>query len=101
MKTQKTARLQKTLVLVSIVSGAFAAGCELIVDFDRTKIPVEAVDAALIDAAGFDEGGILSPEDAGDGSSEAATEAGTDAADAGDAGTDAGDASLDADADAG
>ena len=101
MKTQlKTTQLTKALILVTVVSGVLAAGCELIVDFDRTKIPVEPVDAGLIDAAGFDEGGIINPEDAGDGSTEAATEeAGADAGDAGDAGSDADAAPQDAAAD--
>jgi hypothetical protein len=41
----KTIKVQKALILVSIAAGVLAAGCELIVDFDRTKIPVENIDS--------------------------------------------------------
>lgn len=34
-------------VLFAVVAGALGLGCELIVDFDRTKIPVEGSDAAV------------------------------------------------------
>jgi hypothetical protein len=33
-------------VVFAIAAGALGLGCELIVDFDRTKIPVEGSDAA-------------------------------------------------------
>ena len=42
MKLRKT--LKKPLVLI-VASGVLALGCELIVDFDRTKIPTETTDA--------------------------------------------------------
>lgn len=50
----KISKLQKALVLVTIASGALAVGCELIVDFDRTKIPAETVDASVPDAGHSD-----------------------------------------------
>ena len=63
MKT--TFKLHKALILVTLTCGAMAAGCELIVDFDRTKIPVEAVDSGLLDAAALNDGAIISPADGG------------------------------------
>ena len=42
----KVHSLRKSLVLV-IAASALAMGCELIVDFDRTKIPVEGTDGAV------------------------------------------------------
>lgn len=76
-------KLQRGLSLVIALS-AFAAGCELIVDFDRTKIPVENTEGgAVTDGAVVDTG-----------VTDAATEAATDA----DAETDAADASDAADA---
>lgn len=47
----KVAKLRKALVL-TIVMSALGLGCELIVDFDRTRIPVEGSDAAAINEAG-------------------------------------------------
>jgi hypothetical protein len=38
-------------VLFVVAASSLALGCELIVDFDRTKIPVEGSDAATSDAA--------------------------------------------------
>jgi hypothetical protein len=40
----KVTRIRKGLALV-IAASALGLGCELIVDFDRTKIPVEGTDA--------------------------------------------------------
>jgi hypothetical protein len=37
----KITQMKKVLVPVTIALAAIAAGCELIVDFDRTKIPAE------------------------------------------------------------
>lgn len=45
----KIRRIQKGLVLVTLTTGVLAAGCELIVDFDRTKIPVEISEASIPD----------------------------------------------------
>jgi hypothetical protein len=84
----KISKIQKGLVLLTITAGVFAAGCELIVDFDRTKIPVEVNEASIPDVNVPD---TTSP-----------TEAGSDAGDASDGSSsddDAGDAG-DADADA-
>jgi hypothetical protein len=61
----KISQIKKGLILVTIVSGTLAVGCELIVDFDRTKIPVETTEASVPDAT--------TPEEA---SSEAGAEAG-------------------------
>ena len=37
------AQIRKGLILISVAS-MFVLGCELIVDFDRTKIPVESTE---------------------------------------------------------
>jgi hypothetical protein len=41
----KLRKIRKGIVLV-VVAGALGLGCELIVDFDRTLIPVEGSDSA-------------------------------------------------------
>ncbi len=41
-------------VLFVVVAATFGLGCELIVDFDRTKIPVEGNDAAIVTDASVD-----------------------------------------------
>jgi hypothetical protein len=41
-------------VLFVVVAAVFGLGCELIVDFDRTKIPVEGNDAAIVTDASLD-----------------------------------------------
>jgi hypothetical protein len=86
----KISKIQKGLVLLTVAAGMFAVGCELIVDFDRTKIPVEVSEASIPDANVPDtaipaEGGAEAGPDA-----EADADAGeiTDAADAADADTD-------------
>lgn len=76
----KVKSIRKGLALV-IAASAFGLGCELIVDFDRTKIPVENADAqpsptgdASIDT-GVDTGKDApadAPSDADDGGSDAA-----------------------------
>lgn len=45
----KISKIQKGLALLTITAGVFAVGCELIVDFDRTKIPPEISEASLPD----------------------------------------------------
>ena len=40
----KLRKIRKGIVFV-VAAGALGLGCELIVDFDRTKIPVEGSDA--------------------------------------------------------
>ena len=82
----KISKIQKGLVVLTVIAGMFTVGCELIVDFDRTKIPVEISEASIPD--------VNIPE------STTPTEAGTDAepgapdADAGDP-PDSGDADAD------
>jgi len=49
----KVAKLRKAL-LFTIAMSALGLGCELIVDFDRTRIPVEGADAAAVNEAGAD-----------------------------------------------
>lgn len=44
-------KIQKGLVFTIISLGVFAAGCELIVDFDRTRIPIEVPETGASDAA--------------------------------------------------
>ena len=41
----KASSIRKGVVL-AIAAGAFGLGCELVVDFDRTRIPVEQNDGA-------------------------------------------------------
>ena len=74
----KTSKIQKGLVLLSLTAGMFAVGCELIVDFDRTKIPVETTEASVPDVvipetsvpteAGTEEGGTDADADIPDAS---------------------------------
>lgn len=64
----KAASIRKGLLFV-IAASAFGLGCELIVDFDRSRIPVEGADATTSD------GSLDAP----------VTETGVDAADAADA----------------
>ncbi len=76
-------KIKKGLVLVTI---ALAVGCELIVDFDRTKIPVEVTEASIPDSAVSEtstppaEGGSDATPDATDGEADAdgASDAATD-----------------------
>jgi hypothetical protein len=66
-------------------------GCELIVDFDRTRIPVEGTDTGIPPEASLPDGTTL--EASTDAPTEAAAEAGADAnVDAADASDDAPDA---------
>jgi hypothetical protein len=80
----KTTKIQRGFVLVTITA-ALTAGCELIVDFDRTRIPVVANEAAVPD------GSLLDATLPGEGGSDATT----DASDAGEDATDAADAATD------
>jgi hypothetical protein len=75
----KISKIQKGLVLTTITTGVFLAGCELIVDFDRTKIPVEISEAAPGDA-NVQETAPPTGDGGGDGGADAGE---TDAADAG------------------
>lgn len=82
-------------------------GCELVVDFDRSRIPEAGVDAGTMDAGGRDGGTDAGGEDAGDedgGAEDGGTEdGGTDDAGAEDGGMDDGgmDAGTDASMDVG
>lgn len=68
----KRSSINKGLFLV-LATSALALGCELIVDFDRTRIPVEEADgAAAVDAAPSETG---TPVEAGAGDAEAGTDA--------------------------
>ncbi|HVJ93694.1 MAG TPA: hypothetical protein VM580_28020 [Labilithrix sp.] len=83
----KITRIQRGLVLLIVAAGTFAVGCELIVDFDRTKIPVDSQEASVADVNVPDSSGSLSDagadvQDAGldaDVESDAGTDADTDA----------------------
>lgn len=91
----KKARL---LLLVASLGVAFLAGCELIVDFDRTKIPAEAVDSSVpprdssTDTSAPDAGSDATadatpdatPDASPDTGSDASSDASADAADAAD-----------------
>ena len=88
----KISKIQKGLVLVTVALGMFAIGCELIVDFDRTLIPVEETDGATLDVNVPD---TTPPAEAG-GDADATTEPDADAGE----GTDSGDADAATDADA-
>jgi hypothetical protein len=70
----KITKITKGLVLLAIASGALAAGCELIVDFDRTRIPIEGGDAT------FPDGSVPGAQDSGPTTD--ASDAGNDASDA-------------------
>jgi hypothetical protein len=82
----KVSRIRKGVVFV-VVAGALGLGCELIVDFDRTKIPVESADTGTgtdssVDA-NFD---AMQPDTSTVDAADAAdTSVPTDAADAADA----------------
>ena len=43
----KVSRIRKAVALV-VAASSLVLGCELIVDFDRTKIPVEGSDGAAV-----------------------------------------------------
>lgn len=86
-------KIQKGLVLTIISFGLFAAGCELIVDFDRTRIEGELPEASANDASSdgstSTDAAMDAAEDASDGATESdASDAGDDASDASDAATD-------------
>lgn len=77
MSRHHTKKITKLLVLVGM-GAMLALGCELIVDFDRTRIPVEAAETGPGDSS--------IPETSTDATVDTGTDAGdTDAADASDA----------------
>jgi hypothetical protein len=61
----KLSSIRKGVLLVA-AAGTFALGCELIVDFDRTKIPVEGSDSATEIDASLDAQFDTSQPDAAD-----------------------------------
>jgi hypothetical protein len=77
-------KIQKFLVLVTLSAGVFAVGCELIVDFDRTKIPVEVTEASVVDSAPPSEASTpeAGPDAGPDAEADATTEASVADADA-------------------
>lgn len=83
-------KIQKGLVLAILTTGLCAAGCELIVDFDRTRIPIEDAGTSVPDATTDGAPGTDAGTDATD-------ESDADAADldAGDADDDASDGAAD------
>lgn len=88
----KISKIQKGLVLGTVAVAMFVAGCELIVDFDRTKIPVDNSEASVPDSAVAeastptnDGGEDADAGDAGDAADASETDDAADAGDAGDA----------------
>ena len=75
LRNRKTS-VRVRIVALAIAAGTLGLGCELIVDFDRTKIQPEGSDGA----PGTTDGSIDSPND----TSTADTSPGVDAADAAD-----------------
>lgn len=87
---KRNIRSLKKVVLLATFASSFALGCELIVDFDRTRIPVEGGDATTADTG-------TPTADTGTSDTGTSTDAAAEAAS--DAGT-AADADAEADADA-
>jgi len=64
-------------VLFVVATATFGLGCELIVDFDRTKIPVEVNDGAIVTDASLDAPIDTSVEETGPDAADAADAAET------------------------
>jgi hypothetical protein len=88
---------KQRLLLLTILGGAFATlvGCELAVNFDRSKIPVDATDAGdldvftpAVDSGGTDAGATDSGTDGGSATDSGGSDSGDSGGDASDAGTD-------------
>jgi hypothetical protein len=96
---------KQRLVFMMILGGAVAAlvGCELAVDFDRSKIPADSTDAGAVDA--FVPGDSGSTTDGATTTDGSTTDSGSESKDSGsatDSGTDSSfDASFDSSFDAG
>ena len=88
---KRNTRSLKKVVLLATLASSFVLGCELIVDFDRTRIPVEGGDATTADVVNPPVGDTGTPDTSTP--ADAAPEASTDAGFEGDA-----DAEADADA---
>jgi len=83
----KVSSIRKTF-LFAFAAAFFGLGCELIVDFDRSRIPVESADAQAPGDSSVDSNtdtGVDSAVDASDAQPEAAP---SDAGDGGDADAD-------------
>ncbi len=87
---KRNTRSLKKVVLLATLASSFVLGCELIVDFDRTRIPVEGGDATTADV-------VTPPADTGTPETSTTTDAAAEAAS--DAGAES-DAASDAEADA-
>lgn len=73
--------MMKKLFVLALVSSALALGCELIVDFDRTKIVGEEVaETGAADATPADSS--TTTDSASDATNDSASDAGSDATDA-------------------
>ncbi len=78
-------KIRTTRVLTVLLLGVAVGGCELVVDFDRSKIDAGGVDGSFVDAPTSDvaNDNNVNPDSGGnDGGSDGATDAGGDAADA-------------------
>ncbi|MFW6051246.1 MAG: hypothetical protein ACODAU_08735 [Myxococcota bacterium] len=84
--------MARGIATVLVAAVLACTGCELVVDFDRSRIPDAGADGSPGDAASPPNDGGTDLDAAADGGPDAATDAGSDAAtDAGsDAATDAG-----------
>ena len=80
----KLRKVRNRLLLV-VASGVLALGCELIVDFDRTKIPPDGTDAATSDSSIDASIDTSQPDSAQADTGTDAPDSGVDAADAADA----------------
>jgi hypothetical protein len=61
----KVSRIRKGILFAILVSG-FGLGCELIVDFDRTRIPVEGTDGATPTPEASTDAPVDAPADSSD-----------------------------------
>ena len=73
-----------------------SAGCEVFVDFDRTKIEIDAMDASFTAAGGGDSGAV-GTVDSADAARDVATDAADDGADGTSDAADGADGTVDAD----
>ena len=83
----KASKIRKGVLFI-VAASSFALGCELVVDFDRTKIPVEGNDSAIVQNEASTDAAIDTSQP--DASTADAADA-ADALDAAEAATDAAD----------